>query len=81
MTDNKPPEPWDIYIHVDIGDYGLSVDTQIELNNRDATDEQMTILKYSPVLLHEMESLAKALEDVHDVPDSFLDAIREARGL
>lgn len=79
MTDSKRPEPWNI----DVGAYETFGGSRgyIMIDCEDVTEEQITILKHAPVMLHEMKELAKALEDVHELPDSFYAVIREARGL
>ena len=96
MTDTQhTPAPWELgkdgygqdgYIYCD-NDFGTAIAivygkglmlTGISEQEAKANAQLMVC---APELLHEMESLAKALEDVHDVPDSFLDAIRKARTL
>ena len=55
-------------------------DACFELNGEQRSNANL--IAESPIMLAEMESLAKALEDTgHEPPQSFYDTIKRARGL
>lgn len=83
MGSKHTPSPWvmdksssdtDIYVMASNMDIA-----KVTIEN-DEGKANANLIVAAPEMLQEMKSLAKALEDVHELPQSFYDAIKKAEG-